>query len=121
MSSHARHARPARTVRSRAAALRLGVVLSAAGTAAVATGGSAQAALVDLTDPLSTIGYAVAPAVDLDLYPLGGTGTDPLNNSVGTQVADFQPVSTEAITGPISRGGSVSALTAHVSDLLGGG
>jgi hypothetical protein len=118
MSSHARHARPARSVRTRVAALRLGVVLSAAGTAAVAAGGSAQAELVDVS---GVLGQGVRPAVDLDLYPMGGTGADPLDNAVGTQIADFKPFSTQALTAPISEGGSVSALTAHVSDLLAGG
>jgi hypothetical protein len=33
-----------------------------------------------------------------------------VDNSVGTQVADFQPVSTEAVTGPLARGSSLSDL-----------
>jgi hypothetical protein len=108
MSSPAHAARPVRS--KTVAALRLGVVLSAAGAAALAGAGSAQASLVDTSDPLGTVGHAVTPLTDLQLHPLANTGVDPVDNSVGTQVADFQPVSTEAVTGPLARGSSLSDL-----------
>ncbi|WP_333771223.1 hypothetical protein [Streptomyces sp. IBSBF 2435] len=64
----------------------------------------------------------VAPARDLTLDPLANTGVDPLDNGVGTQVADFQPLSTTALTAPITRGGSLGTLplVGPVSGLLTG-
>jgi hypothetical protein len=50
------------------------------------------------------------PAKDHRIHPLAGTPVDPLDNTVGTQVADFRPVSTRAVTGPISDGGAVRTL-----------
>ncbi|MEK8171217.1 hypothetical protein NKH77_22270 [Streptomyces sp. M19] len=43
------------------------------------------------------------PLKDIQLDPLAGTPVDPLNNAIGTQVADFQPVGTEALTGRSRR------------------
>ncbi|WNI17420.1 hypothetical protein [Actinacidiphila sp. ITFR-21] len=56
------------------------------------------------------LGYAVAPVRDLRLDPLSNTGVDPLANAVGSQVADFQPVSTAALTSPLTSGGSLGTL-----------
>lgn len=53
---------------------------------------------------------AVAPIRDLKLDPLSNTGVDPLDNGIGSQVADFQPLSTTALTAPVTRGGSLSTL-----------
>ncbi|MCI0384661.1 hypothetical protein [Streptomyces sp. CNQ085] len=65
---------------------------------------------------------AVRPAKDLRLHPLAGTGVDPLDNMVGTQIADFKPVSTGAVTGPVSGGGTIRTLpvTGPVTGLLPG-
>ncbi|MFI6941519.1 hypothetical protein ACIBI4_19760 [Streptomyces sp. NPDC050418] len=52
----------------------------------------------------------LAPAKDLQLDPFANTAVDPLDNAVGTQVADFQPVSSEAVTGPLARGASLDDL-----------
>jgi hypothetical protein len=52
----------------------------------------------------------VAPVRDLKLDPLGNTAVDPLNNAIGSQVADFKPVSTAAVTDPITQGGSLGTL-----------
>jgi len=62
------------------------------------------------------------PLKDQQIHPLANTGVDPLDNVVGTQVADFQPVSNEPLTGPIARGGSVRTLpaTSTVAGLLPG-
>ncbi|MGI5339676.1 hypothetical protein ACQEVS_20945 [Streptomyces sp. CA-181903] len=43
----------------------------------------------------------------LPVNPLARTGSDPLNNAVGTQVGDFKPVSTRAVTGSLSDGGKL--------------
>jgi hypothetical protein len=67
-------------------------------------------------DPLPTqyvtgpLGYGVAPLRELRLDPLSNTGVDPLDNALGSQVADFRPVSTAAVTGPITSGGSLATL-----------
>lgn len=46
----------------------------------------------------------------LRLDPLAGTGADPLNNTVETQIADFKPLSTAAVTGPVTSGGGLKDL-----------
>ena len=58
----------------------------------------------------SALGYGIGPVRDLRLDPLAQSGTDPLDNAVGSQVADFRPVSTAAVTGPITSGGSLGTL-----------
>ncbi|MFI1257320.1 hypothetical protein ACH4U6_26550 [Streptomyces netropsis] len=50
------------------------------------------------------------PAKVLRLNPMAGTGVDPTDNAVGTQVADFQPVSTAMVTAPLSQGGALGQL-----------
>ncbi|WP_246258607.1 hypothetical protein [Streptomyces typhae] len=76
-----------------------------AGVAGVATAGNA------LLDGLqrATVG-GLGPVRDLRLNPLADTGTDPLDNSVGTQIADFKPVSTGMVTKPLTEGGSLGEL-----------
>lgn len=62
----------------------------------------------------SALGYslagAVAPVTDLQIDPLAGTGVDPLDNAVGTQVADFKPVTTALVTGPLASGAALGDL-----------
>ncbi|MGW1073568.1 hypothetical protein [Streptomyces sp. NPDC002537] len=53
----------------------------------------------------------------LKLNPLAGTGSDPFDNAVGTQVADLEPVSTSALTDPLTNGGALQDLA--VLDQLG--
>ncbi|WP_369207068.1 hypothetical protein [Streptomyces sp. PU-14G] len=64
---------------------------------------TARGAGVALGGPLETVN-------NLQLDPLANTGTDPLDNTVSTQVADFRPVSTAALTGPLARGASLDEL-----------
>ena len=102
--------------------LRVGLTLTAAGAALGASGAAAGAAeradaghgvsaVEALTGALrGSAAAGLAPAKSLQLDPLANTGTDPLDNSLGTQVADFKPISTAAVTDPITRGGSVSDL-----------
>lgn len=52
----------------------------------------------------------VAPVKNLTLDPLANTGVDPLDNAVGSQIADFQPVSTAVATGPVTHGASLGTL-----------
>lgn len=63
-----------------------------------------------LTALRDSVGYAVAPVGRLKPNPLAGTGVDPLNNGVGTQVADFKPVSSKQVTGPVAQADSVQGL-----------
>lgn len=70
----------------------------------------------------SSTSNGLAPLKHLTLDPLANSGTDPLDNALGTQIADFQPLSTAAATGPITRGGSLSTLpvVGQVASLLPG-
>ncbi|MFE9117123.1 hypothetical protein [Streptomyces sp. NPDC007172] len=121
--------RPARSLRHRAL-LSAGLTVTAAGAALVG-GGSAQAAPVgqsasntDLTAAVhgvtGSVGHAVGPAMGLRLDPLANTGVDPLTNGVGTQIADFKPVSTTAATGVLTSGSALKdlPLAGQVAGLL---
>lgn len=66
----------------------------------------AQGATGVVTNSLSGAGQLKS----LQLNPLAKTGVNPLDNSVGTQVADFQPVSTAAVTGPLAAGAAAKDL-----------
>ncbi|WP_062207875.1 hypothetical protein [Streptomyces sp. NBRC 109706] len=120
------HSRAARTLRlASVTATATGALLAAgAGAASAATGaaslpetvGSTLSTTTDVTE--QSLGSALDPALDLRLYPLANTGTDPLDNSVGTQIADFKPVGTDLVTGPISGGANARTLLGGVP-LLG--
>ncbi|MER7912800.1 MULTISPECIES: hypothetical protein [unclassified Streptomyces] len=119
----ARHAAP-RTSR-RSALLKAGLTVTAAGAALVGAGAGAQAAApvplpVDSlarTDAaaagagaLGGVGHALGPLTRLQLDPLANTGVDPLDNGLGTQVADFKPVGTNLVTDHLTKGGAVADL-----------
>ncbi|SHK66324.1 hypothetical protein [Actinacidiphila paucisporea] len=91
-----------------AAAAATPVAPAPAGTTAL------ESALPPDTLPTGTATGALASGVDpvrhLTLDPLSNTGVDPLDNGLGTQVADFQPLSTTAVTDPVTRGGSLATL-----------
>ncbi|NYI08019.1 hypothetical protein [Allostreptomyces psammosilenae] len=124
-----------RTLRSAALSTSMGAALAigTAGVAAAAPGQSSPLALTPLADQAHELvadqdvesgldaatTYGLAPLGDLALYPLAPTPVDPLENSLGTQVADFQPVSTEAVTAPVSDGLSLGELPL-LGALLGG-
>ncbi|MFF1694206.1 hypothetical protein ACFVXC_11350 [Streptomyces sp. NPDC058257] len=108
------------------ALLRAGLTVSIAGTA-LGIGGAATASAAPVpapqaSDNLPAAGEGVLRAVrevtagglgpikDLKLNPLAGTGSDPLDNAVGTKIADFKPVSTAPLTAPLTSGGSLSEL-----------
>ncbi|MEE1741864.1 hypothetical protein [Streptomyces sp. BE147] len=125
MGLHAR--RPARRV-----LLRAGLTITALGAALGGGAAAAQAApshtapaseadstigaLTDAAGPALTgaLGYSLAgalmPVTDMQLDPLAGTGVDPLDNAVGTQIADFQPVTTAVLTDPLTSGGALNDL-----------
>ncbi|WP_229698182.1 hypothetical protein [Wenjunlia tyrosinilytica] len=111
--------------------LRLAVAVSSAGAALAAGVGAASAApassagLPGLPDPGGVtrpdVGAALTglqqgapaalkPVKSMNINPLAQTGVDPLDNSVGTQAADFAPVSTAAATKPLATRNSLSTL-----------
>ncbi|MFI9120256.1 hypothetical protein ACIGW0_12790 [Streptomyces bikiniensis] len=119
----ARHAAPSTSRRS--ALLKAGLTVTAAGAALVGAGAGAQAAApvplpvgpLTQTDAaaagagaLGGIGHALGPLTQLKLNPLAGTGVDPLDNGLGTQVADFKPVGTNLVTDHVTGGGAVADL-----------
>ncbi|KUJ66900.1 hypothetical protein ACZ90_31125 [Streptomyces albus subsp. albus] len=129
MASSTRSA-PSRT----RALLRAGLAVTAAGAALVA--GSAQVASaatsgkqpnkIRLRTPVKALDttmvkgqgiqgpaalhHAVAPVKALRSNPMAKTPVNPLSNTVGTQVADFKPVSSGAVTGPLAQGEPVGRL-----------
>jgi hypothetical protein len=132
VNSGPRHARKKQSRRAQAI-LRAGLTVTAAGAAVAGSAGMANAAepstvetplgALDTSavhEPTETLQYAVesgvggalGPVSDLPLNPLAGTGTDPLANGVGAQVADFKPIGTELVTGPLAEGASLDELPA---------
>ncbi|MFE7569199.1 hypothetical protein ACFU76_19920 [Streptomyces sp. NPDC057539] len=123
MARHAASPSPRRTL------LRAGLTVTAAGVALGLGGPAVQAAepvapapATDSGQRLSdsssaagqalvgSVGYALGPLTDLKLNPLAKTGVDPLDNAVGTQIADFKPVSTAQVTAPLTEGAAISDL-----------
>ncbi|WP_052864056.1 hypothetical protein [Streptomyces niger] len=123
MPSHARLPQQSRTARG---LLRAGLAVSVAGaalaagasTATAADGKSKPASLEDIKAATSSTVGALQQATSsglgtvksLHLNPLSGTGSDPLDNAVGTQIADFKPFSTAALTAPLSHGAALGQL-----------
>jgi len=66
-----------------------------------------QAGLQALT---GTVGYVTGPVEGLKPNPLAGTGVDPLDNGVATQLADFKPLSSHALTGPVAQASSIGSI-----------
>ncbi|MDH6516883.1 hypothetical protein M2164_003337 [Streptomyces sp. SAI-208] len=66
-----------------------------------------QAGLRSLT---GTVGYVTGPVAGLKPNPLAGTGVDPLDNGLGTQLADFQPLTSQAVTGPVAQAQSIGSM-----------
>lgn len=84
--------------------------LPAAQSAADALPTSGLTSVLPTQSVTGALGAGVNPVRDLTLDPLTGSGVDPLDNAVGSQVADFQPVSTAALTDPVTSGGSLGTL-----------
>ncbi|MBK3572099.1 hypothetical protein [Streptomyces sp. MBT62] len=57
-----------------------------------------------------TVGYVTGPIAGLKPNPLAGTGVDPLDNGVATQLADFQPVASQMLTAPVAQAESISRI-----------
>ncbi|MER7689217.1 hypothetical protein [Streptomyces sp. NPDC097610] len=137
MARHAPQQTPLARTTARIA-VALGVV--AAGAAAAASPAVADTApAVDPTrtqptslgnlDPQSglgvvtgSVGYVTGPIAGLKPNPLAGTGADPLDNGVGAQLADFKPLTSQALTGPLAQAPSVGSVpvVGQALGLLGG-
>jgi hypothetical protein len=57
-----------------------------------------------------SVGYVTGPVTGLKPNPLAGTGVDPLDNGVGTEVADFKPVQSKELTGPVAQAPSIGGI-----------
>ncbi|MFH9089042.1 hypothetical protein [Streptomyces sp. NPDC017673] len=57
-----------------------------------------------------TVGYVTGPVAGLKPNPLAGTGVDPLDNGVGTQLADFKPVGSQMLTRPVAEAESLGSI-----------
>ncbi|MDX3238057.1 hypothetical protein PV392_20705 [Streptomyces sp. ME03-5709C] len=97
-------------------ALLRATVLAVSSVAAFASAGAAHAdARTGGGATVAEDGRAATSALlgtvnHLPVNPLAQTGVNPLDNSVGSQVADFKPVSTAVVTKPIADSRSVSEL-----------
>lgn len=69
-----------------------------------------------------SVGYVTGPLAGLKPNPLAGTGVDPLDNGVGTQLADFKALNTQMLTGPVAQASSIGSLpvVGQATGLLGG-
>ncbi|WP_105973543.1 hypothetical protein [Streptomyces geranii] len=132
----ARHASPQHQTAQRAliALAATGAALGAgAATATAAEGGPAvdvirttpttslgqidpQSGLAALT---GSVGYVTGAVQGLKPNPLAGTGVDPLDNGVGTQLADFQPIASQMLTAPVAQAQSIGSIPV-VGQVLGG-
>ncbi|MEU7100270.1 hypothetical protein AB0A66_18360 [Streptomyces longwoodensis] len=77
-----------------------------------------QSGLRALTEALP---YATGALTNLKPNPLAGTGVDPLDNGVGTQLADFRPLNSQMLTRPVAQAASIGSmpLVGQVTGLLG--
>ncbi|MGW1727718.1 hypothetical protein ACWCQK_32995 [Streptomyces sp. NPDC002306] len=75
-----------------------------------------------LNSLLGSVRYVTGPVQGLKPNPLAGTGVDPLDNGVGTQLADFQPLTSQALTGPVAQAQSIGSIPVlgQATGLLGG-
>ncbi|MGW2549870.1 hypothetical protein [Streptomyces sp. NPDC001635] len=98
------------------AALAAGAATASADSAPVLDG-AARPASLGHTDPQAalsaltgTVRHATGPVAGLKPNPLAGTGVDPLDNGVATQVADFAPLSSQALTRPVAQAPSLGGV-----------
>lgn len=111
----ARHKAPKTPTARRALA-----VLATAGAALGA--GATTAAAAESVPLLDDARHSVGAVADLQPNPLAGTGVDPLDNGVRTQVADFRAVDSRAVTGPVAQAPSVDSVpgAGRATDVLRG-
>ncbi|MFD9031271.1 hypothetical protein ACFVZW_08990 [Streptomyces sp. NPDC059567] len=116
----------------RGALLKAGLTATAAGAAVLGLGAAGAQAAAPLPLPVDALagsdavaalgatGHAVGPLTSLQLDPLANTGVDPLDNGIGTQIADFKPVGTNLVTDHVTKGGGLDdlPLVGEVTGLL---
>ncbi|MDL5203458.1 hypothetical protein [Streptomyces sp. ALI-76-A] len=78
-----------------------------------------QAGLQALT---GVVGHVTGPVTGLKPNPLAGTGVDPLDNGVGTQLTGFKPLTSQALTQPVAQAQSIGSMPVigQAAGLLGG-
>lgn len=93
-----------------------GMALGAGAASAAADAGSTEAPHTSLGALDQSAGLRAATGAlrhgmgriaDVKPNPLSGTGTDPLDNGVEAQVADFKPTNTRAVTDPVAESPSI--------------
>jgi hypothetical protein len=91
-------------------------VLTVSSVAAVASAGAAHAdarsdgSATAAKDGRQTTSALIGVVNQLPVNPFAQTSVNPLDNSVGSQVSDFKPVSTADVTKPIADSRTVSDL-----------
>ncbi|MFG2603647.1 hypothetical protein ACGFT2_08875 [Streptomyces sp. NPDC048514] len=65
------------------------------------------------------VGYVTGPVAGLKPNPLAGTGVDPLDNGVATQLGDFKPLSSQMLTRPLAQAPSLGSVPV-LGQALGG-
>ncbi|GAA3031861.1 hypothetical protein [Streptomyces glomeratus] len=121
----ARHASPKNPTARRALVLIATAGAALGAGAAAASADSAPVLDVMRTRPVSLdqagpqqglqqlsgiVGRVTGPLSGLKPNPLAGTGVDPLDNGVATQVADFKPLSSQALTRPVAQAQSLGSV-----------
>ncbi|MEU0165881.1 hypothetical protein ABZ214_10560 [Streptomyces iakyrus] len=118
----ARHDSPKKPTAQRALAVLVtaGMALGAGAATAAAGAGSVLDMVhtsLGKTDPRAglqaagdTLAYTTGTVTGLKPNPLAGTGVDPLDNSVGTEVADFKPMTSREVTGPVAQAPSIGGM-----------
>ncbi|MEU2396600.1 hypothetical protein ABZ767_01220 [Streptomyces pseudogriseolus] len=93
----------------RTPAVRRSLAVLATAGAALGVGVAAASAAEAQVLP-EDAGQVVGTVADLKPNPLAGTGVDPLDNGVATQVADFRGVDSREVTGPVAQADSVGGI-----------
>ncbi|AVV40837.1 hypothetical protein C6376_04710 [Streptomyces sp. P3] len=77
---------------------------------------------VGVQGALGALPYVTGAVSGLKPNPLAGTGVDPLDNGVGTQLADFQPLTSRMVTAPVAQAQSVGSVPVlgEATKVLGG-
>jgi hypothetical protein len=101
---------PSRALRRIAVVVSSAAALASAGTAAAHAAGPVDGPKA-ASDGSRAAGKALVGTVKyLPVNPFAHTSVNPLDNSLGSQVADFQPISTAMVTAPLADSRSVEEL-----------
>ncbi|MGW5476016.1 hypothetical protein [Streptomyces sp. NPDC004008] len=120
----ARHASPKNPTARRALVLIATAGAALGAGAAAASADSAPVLDVMRTRPVSldqagrqalpeltgVVGQVSGPLANLKPNPLAGTGVDPLDNGLTTQVADFKPLASQGLTRPVAEAQSLGSV-----------